>query len=73
MDKFKINNLVNDPEKEIPRPDFWGGYEIWVGEIELWKNQKNRFHDRLKFTRNISIENGNIEADKEWSIIRIQP
>ena len=73
MDKFKINNLANDPEKEIPRPDFWGGYEIWVGEIELWKNQKNRFHDRLKFTRNISIENGNIEADKEWSIIRVQP
>ena len=73
MDKFNIGNLEDNSEKKIPRPNFWGGYEIWVEEIELWKNQKNRFHDRLKFTRNINIKNGNIEADKRWNVIRIQP
>lgn len=73
MDKFSIGNLENNSEKKIPRPDFWGGYEIWVEEIELWKNQKNRFHDRLKFTRNINIKNGNIDPDKKWNVIRIQP
>ena len=73
MEKFKLKSLGDDTEVTIPRPDFWGGYDMWIGEIELWKNQNNRFHDRLRFKRNIKIENGNIDAEKEWSVIRIQP
>ena len=73
MDKFQIKSLEEAKGVNIPRPDFWGGYDMWIEEIELWKNQKNRFHDRIKFTRKISIENGNIDAEKRWDSVRIQP
>ena len=46
---------------------------ILIEEIELWKNQKNRFHDRIKFTRKIRIENESINAEKRWNSVRIQP
>jgi len=67
--------ILEDEAKEIklPRPDFWGGYDLWIEEIELWKNRKNRFHDRLKFKRKISIENGKIDVEKRWDSVRIQP
>ena len=73
MDKFQIKSLEEAKGVNIPRPDFWGGYDMWIEEIELWKNQKNRFHDRIKFTRKISIENGSIDAEKRWDSVRIQP
>ena len=73
MNKFQINDLEEAKEIKVPRPDFWGGYDMWIEEIELWKNQKNRFHDRLKFKRKITIENGKIDAEMNWNSVRIQP
>ena len=73
MDKFQIKSLEEAKGVNIPRPDFWGGYDMWIEEIELWKNQKNRFHDRLKFKRKITIENGKIDAEMNWNSVRIQP
>ena len=73
MNKFQIKSLDEAKEIKLPRPDFWGGYDLWIEEIELWKNRKNRFHDRLKFKRKISIENGKIDAEKKWDSVRIQP
>ena len=73
INKFKIKSLEEAKGVNIPRPDFWGGYDMWIEEIELWKNQKNRFHDRIRFTRKIRIENESINAEKRWNSVRIQP
>ena len=72
MKKFQITD-IEDINKKIPRPNFWGGYEIWIKEVELWQNQKNRFHDRLQYSRNIKNEEGQILVEKDWKVIRIQP
>ena len=48
----------------IPRPPHWGGYRVIPEVIEFWQGQKNRLHDRLRYTR---------QADDSWLIERLAP
>ena len=50
--------------KEIPRPDFWGGYIIKPISFEFWQGRPNRLHDRISYT---------LEKDYNWSINRLSP
>merc|ERR1712228_537757 len=34
---------------EIPRPDWWGGFDVVPESIEFWQGQSNRIHDRIVF------------------------
>ena len=74
MDKFNLKDSeLESSDINIPRPEFWGGYRIWIREIELWLNQKDRFHDRLLFTRKLVATTSGIEASNHWVIKRLQP
>ena len=35
----------------IPRPDFWSGLRLRPVQIELWKEEAFRLHDRTRYTR----------------------
>ena len=35
--------------KEIPCPDFWGGYELIPDYFEFWQGRENRLHDRFDY------------------------
>ena len=50
-------------DREIPRPDNWGGYCIKPISIEFLRFQRNRFHNRVLFTFN----------EGEWSKQLLQP
>jgi pyridoxamine 5'-phosphate oxidase len=50
--------------KEIPMPDFWGGYVLEPDCIEFWQGRPSRLHDRFRYTR---------QPDRSWCIERISP
>jgi pyridoxamine 5'-phosphate oxidase len=49
--------------KEVPLPDFWGGYRIVPTRIEFWQGRESRLHDRIHYR---------LEAGR-WVIERLAP
>jgi pyridoxamine 5'-phosphate oxidase len=49
--------------KDVPIPDFWGGYQCKPISFEFWQGRPNRLHDRILYT----------QADGEWNFKRLQP
>ena len=56
----KINKNQN---KEIQRPNYWGGYHLEPLEIEFWQGKDARLHDRLLYER----------INYEWIARRLSP
>jgi pyridoxamine 5'-phosphate oxidase len=50
--------------KDLPMPDFWGGFRIVPHQIEFWQGGEDRLHDRYEYNRN---EQG------EWTTRRLMP
>ena len=74
LDRFNLTSeSITRNEQKIPRPPNWGGYRLWIEEIEFWLNQKDRLHDRLHFRRALIISNEGIETEKNWTVKRLQP
>ena len=49
----KAKQIESDNEdKEIKRPDRWGGFVLKPNLFEFWTNQENRLHKRELFTLN---------------------
>ena len=74
LKKFNIERkqlAIND--KKLPRPPFWGGYRIWIHQIEIWLNQNDRFHDRLLFQRDLSLKGNAYISTQGWTKKRLQP
>ena len=41
------------PDKDnVPRPDYWSGWNLYPTEIEFWLDGENRIHQRLKYKKN---------------------
>lgn len=49
--------------QEIPRPGFWGGYEVRPVKIEFWQGRENRLHDRIQYKK----------ENEKWIIKRLAP
>jgi pyridoxamine 5'-phosphate oxidase len=61
----KLTQLEHDFEgKEIPRPDFWGGFLIRPIQVEFWQGRPNRLHDRIRYQ---------LQDDFNWKIDRLSP
>lgn len=47
----------------IPRPPYWGGYQVIPHRFEFWQGRKNRLHDRIEYRL----------SDDQWTICRLAP
>ena len=52
-------------EKNVGRPDFWGGIRIKPVQIEFWADGQYRLHDRFLWERKY--------GEKSWSVRRLYP
>ncbi|MCW2118466.1 pyridoxamine 5'-phosphate oxidase [Flavobacterium sp. 7A] len=60
-----LKNLeVSFENKEIPRPQHWGGFIVNPIEVEFWQGRPNRLHDRIRYS---------IQEDYSWKTERMAP
>lgn len=60
----KLTDVTNQfSGKEIPLPEFWGGYRVSPETIEFWQGRENRLHDRFEYRL----------VDDHWDLQRLQP
>ncbi len=50
-------------DKEIPLPEFWGGFQLLPQRIEFWQGREGRMHDRICYEK----------KSGEWQIFRLSP
>ncbi len=55
-------------DSTVPTPEFWGGYEITIEQIEFWQGRANRVHDRIMYNK----ASGN-SSDTSWTTKRLLP
>jgi len=51
-------------DKDVERPEFWGGYIVKPISIEFWQGRPNRLHDRILYT---------LEENYDWIKKRLSP
>lgn len=50
-------------DKDVSRPDNWGGYLVKPISIEFWQGRANRLHDRIRYTL----------EEYDWIVERLAP
>jgi pyridoxamine 5'-phosphate oxidase len=64
-------------DRDVPVPDFWGGWRVRCDEVEFWAGRQNRLHDRIVFTRKPTAHGERDPADladpTAWTMSRRQP
>ena len=63
LDAYVNANSSKFENKDIPRPEYWGGYVFTAEYYEFWQGRKSRLHDRISFTKN----------GDAWKIARLAP
>lgn len=49
--------------KDVPLPEFWGGYVVKPISIEFWQGKADRLHDRFSYVRD----------GEDWRVDRLSP
>ncbi|MDC0046592.1 pyridoxamine 5'-phosphate oxidase [Candidatus Pelagibacter sp.] len=59
-DRKQLISSIEDYKKKyydknnVPRPNYWSGWNLSPSSIEFWLDGDNRIHERLKYTKNFN-------------------
>ena len=59
----KLKTYKEKFSSTIPRPDFWGGFNVKANYYEFWQGRENRYHDRIVYQK----------KSNHWEIYRLNP
>lgn len=62
-----------EPDFQVGRPDFWGGYRLWVDAVEFWVEGEHRLHDRARWHRELVASDDGGFRTGPWHHGRLQP
>jgi pyridoxamine 5'-phosphate oxidase len=54
---------ANFADGDVPRPEWWGGWQVMPRAYEFWQQGRNRLHDRVRYE---AVNGG-------WTVQRLQP
>jgi pyridoxamine 5'-phosphate oxidase len=60
----RVDELAREYEgRDLPLPDWWGGYRLRPESYEFWQHRDDRLHDRFRYRRD----------GGEWILERLAP
>ena len=59
----RMKELLTMDEKDLVRPEHWGGFRVMPETVEFWQGRTGRLHDRILYTR----------TKKGWRLQRLAP
>jgi pyridoxamine 5'-phosphate oxidase len=59
----RLHEFNSKYTKDVPRPEYWGGYVIQARKIEFWQGRASRLHDRIVYEL----------IDGKWKTYRTNP
>lgn len=63
LEELYTELLSSYAEKDVPRPNHWGGIVVVPSKIEFWQGRPNRLNDRLLYSK----------MGENWIIERLAP
>ena len=73
LEERAANVLATKTGDTLPRPEFWGGFRLWLDAVELWVEGENRFHERVRYERHLTQRDAHHFAPDRWQSQRLQP
>jgi pyridoxamine 5'-phosphate oxidase len=54
--ELRVAQLTEEYEgRAIPRPEYWGGFQLVAQRFEFWQHREDRLHDRVIYVANGSL------------------
>jgi len=63
LEKTMLELELEFQDKEVPKPEFWGGFLVKPVSFEFWQGRPNRLHDRILYSK----------ERKKWIFKRLAP
>jgi pyridoxamine 5'-phosphate oxidase len=73
LEERAVKAVASKTGDDLPRPEFWGGFRLWLEAVELWVEGQNRFHERVRYERRLDARDAHSFEPGRWTWQRLQP